>query len=52
MLADFGKDSELNLGRRVRLVIWLQIVQESAGIAGVTICKYLKISSHHFSNLS
>lgn len=37
----FGK---LHVGRRVQLVIWLQIMQEWVGIAGVTVCKcpYLK----------
>ena len=36
----FGLGSaELHIGRRVQLVIWLQIVQEWVGIAGVTICK-------------
>ena len=29
----------LHIGRRVQLVIWLQILQEWIGIAGVTICK-------------
>lgn len=33
----FGK---LHVGRRVQLVIWLQIMQEWVGIAGVTVCKY------------
>lgn len=38
----FGIGSgELHTGRRVQLVIWLQIVQEWVGIAGVTVCKYL-----------
>jgi hypothetical protein len=32
---------ELHTGRRVQLVIWLQIMQEWVGIAGVTICKSL-----------
>lgn len=37
----FGIGSgELHTGRRVQLVIWLQIVQEWVGIAGVTVCKY------------
>lgn len=36
----FGyKSGKLHLGRRVQLVIWLQIMQEWVGIAGVTICK-------------
>jgi hypothetical protein len=35
-----GQGSEdLHTGRRVQLVIWLQIMQEWVGIAGVTICK-------------
>ena len=29
---------DLHIGRRVQLVIWLQIMQEWVGIAGVTIC--------------
>lgn len=34
----FGIGSgELHTGRRVQLVIWLQIIQEWVGIAGVTI---------------
>jgi hypothetical protein len=35
---------DLHTGRRVQLVIWLQIMQEWVGIAGVTICKH-----YHFS---
>jgi Sugar (and other) transporter len=36
-----GKGSgKLHTGRRVQLVIWLQIVQEWVGIAGVTICLF------------
>lgn len=31
---------DLHTGRRVQLVIWLQIMQEWVGIAGVTICKF------------
>jgi hypothetical protein len=31
---------DLHTGRRVQLVIWLQIMQEWVGIAGVTICKW------------
>lgn len=31
---------DLHTGRRVQLVIWLQIMQEWVGIAGVTVCKY------------
>ena len=35
----FGTGSkELHIARRVQLVIWLQIVQEWVGIAGVTVC--------------
>jgi hypothetical protein len=30
---------DLHIGRRVQLVVWLQIFQEWVGIAGVTICK-------------
>jgi hypothetical protein len=30
---------DLHTGRRVQLVIWLQIMQEWVGIAGVTICR-------------
>jgi hypothetical protein len=38
----FGyKSGKLHLGRRVQLVIWLQIMQEWVGIAGVTICMTL-----------
>jgi hypothetical protein len=29
----------LHIARRVQLVIWLQIMQEWVGIAGVTVCK-------------
>lgn len=32
---------DLHIGRRVQLVIWLQIMQEWVGIAGVTICESL-----------
>jgi hypothetical protein len=32
---------KLHIGRRVQLVIWLQIMQEWVGIAGVTICEYM-----------
>ena len=35
-----GSSGALHIGRRVQLVIWLQILQEWIGIAGVTICKY------------
>jgi hypothetical protein len=31
---------KLHIGRRVQLVIWLQIIQEWVGIAGVTICEF------------
>ncbi|KAL3436515.1 general substrate transporter [Aspergillus tetrazonus] len=35
----FGyKTGKLHLGRRVQLVVWLQIMQEWVGIAGVTVC--------------
>ncbi len=30
---------KLHIGRRVQLVIWLQVIQEWVGIAGVTICE-------------
>jgi hypothetical protein len=30
---------DLHIGRRVQLVIWLQIMQEWVGIAGVTVCE-------------
>jgi hypothetical protein len=39
---------ELHTGRRVQLVIWLQIMQEWVGIAGVTICTYIDIFSPFF----
>jgi hypothetical protein len=35
---------DLHTGRRVQLVIWLQIMQEWVGIAGVTICRFPSIS--------
>ena len=36
----FGRGGgKLHIGRRVQLVIWLQIIQEWVGIAGVTICE-------------
>lgn len=35
-----GSSGQLHIGRRVQLVIWLQILQEWIGIAGVTICTY------------
>lgn len=34
-----GSSGSLHIGRRVQLVVWLQIMQEWIGIAGVTICK-------------
>lgn len=34
-----GSSGKLHIGRRVQLVIWLQILQEWIGIAGVTICR-------------
>lgn len=35
----FGyKSGDLHIGRRVQLVMWLQIMQEWVGIAGVTVC--------------
>lgn len=37
MFFDFGASGKLHTGRRVQLVIWLQIVQEWVGIAGVTV---------------
>ena len=33
-----GSSGALHIGRRVQLVVWLQILQEWIGIAGVTIC--------------
>jgi hypothetical protein len=42
----FGIGSgDLHIGRRVQLVIWLQILQEWVGIAGVTICMCSKLSA-------
>lgn len=35
---------KLHMGRRVQLVIWLQIMQEWVGIAGVTLCEFTNIS--------
>ena len=36
----FGRGGgKLHIGRRVQLVIWLQVMQEWVGIAGVTICE-------------
>jgi hypothetical protein len=44
----FGyKSGKLHLGRRVQLVIWLQIMQEWVGIAGVTVCMSLLPASNH-----
>ncbi|THW72399.1 general substrate transporter [Aureobasidium pullulans] len=39
MLLDFGgaTSGSLHTGRRVQLVIWLQIIQEWCGIAGITV---------------
>jgi hypothetical protein len=37
-----GGSGKLHTARRVQLVIWLQIMQEWVGIAGVTICTTLK----------
>ncbi len=34
-----GSSGKLHIGRRVQLVVWLQILQEWIGIAGVTICR-------------
>lgn len=46
----FGRGgSNLHIGRRVQLVIWLQVIQEWVGIAGVTICT---LSSSYFLGLS
>ena len=43
----FGyKSGKLHLGRRVQLVIWLQIMQEWVGIAGVTVCMSLLPASN------
>jgi hypothetical protein len=55
------RSGDLHIGRRVQLVIWLQIMQEWVGIAGVTICEsfsghqYVSRTDktrcpHHFSN--
>ena len=41
-----GSSGPLHIGRRVQLVVWLQIFQEWIGIAGVTICE------HHLNMLS
>lgn len=40
----FWGGGKLNLGRRVQLVVWLQIMQEWVGIAGVTVCKFCSFS--------
>ncbi|KAL1311830.1 hypothetical protein AAFC00_001905 [Neodothiora populina] len=37
MFFDLGSSGKLHTGRRVQLVIWLQIIQEWVGIAGVTV---------------
>jgi hypothetical protein len=42
---------DLRTGRRVQLVIWLQIMQEWVGIAGVTICELCPIPSQKRSRL-
>lgn len=35
----FGyKSGDLHIARRVQLAVWLQIMQEWVGIAGVTVC--------------
>lgn len=41
-----GSSGPLHIGRRVQLVIWLQILQEWIGIAGVTICE-ITLSSYY-----
>lgn len=42
----FGyKSGKLHLGRRVQLVIWLQIMQEWVGIAGVTVCMFFFVET-------
>lgn len=38
-----GSSGSLHIGRRVQLVVWLQILQEWIGIAGVTICKWSRM---------
>ena len=40
LLGTSKNGSDLHIGRRVQLVIWLQIFQEWVGIAGVTICEW------------
>ena len=40
-----GTSGTLHIGRRVQLVILLQILQEWIGIAGVTICESIKLAS-------
>ena len=40
-----GSSGSLHIGRRVQLVVWLQILQEWIGIAGVTICKRSRMLS-------
>lgn len=41
---------KLHIGRRVHLVVWLQIMQEWVGIAGVTICMSTWRTPYQFSN--
>jgi hypothetical protein len=49
----FGyKSGKLHLGRRVQLVIWLQIMQEWVGIAGVTVCMFFCHTIFFFHDLS
>jgi len=44
----FGTGSgKLHTGRRVQLVIWLQIMQEWVGIEGVTLCKCPAFADRH-----
>lgn len=39
-----GSSGSLHIGRRVQLVVWLQILQEWIGISGVTICKLYRLT--------
>ena len=39
-----GSSGSLHIGRRVQLVVWLQILQEWIGISGVTICKSRRLT--------
>lgn len=49
----FGyKSGDLHIGRRVQLVVWLQIMQEWVGIAGVTVCMYAWIFTEALSNFA